>query len=365
MKRIVYIARATVPSASTNSVHIAKISEAFSQLADSFTLIVSKSDSTIEPFGYYGIKKPFKILVLDSKGDSRMAQITWARSAVRQAVAIGVDRIVTRDPFTAFFAVMKGIEATLDLHGDLNHLCGRFYRIIKWGPFVNNKRLKLVMISEGLKDYYVRKYGVDPDRITVLPDGCKLSDFEGLAEAPVDLTADRLKIGYFGKTLVGKGIDLIRRLAEIDPDNDYEIYGDTKEAAEKETGKSFGSNVHFYGHVKNAEIPGLMCGMDVLLLPNQDKLMVMGEDIGKFTSPLKLFEYMGSGRVIVASDLPVIREVVDEEIAYLADCADEKKWKESLDSIKKDPEQAVNKANAAKEKVKKYTWLNRAREMMG
>ena len=158
---------------------------------------------------------------------------------------------------------MKGTEATLDLHGDLNHLCGRFYRMIKWGPFVNNKKLKLVMISEGLKDYYVKKYGVSPDRITVLPDACTLSDYEGISDKPSGNFGERLQIGYFGKTLIGKGIDLIRRLAALDPDNDYEIYGDTKEAAEKETGKPFSDNVHFHGHVRNAEIPAIMCSMEL------------------------------------------------------------------------------------------------------
>ena len=364
MKRVVYIARATVPSKSTNSVHIAKISEGFTELTDSFSLIVSGSDKSISAAEYYGLNHDFEIIELKEKGKDRLSQIKWANAAVKMAIKSGADRIVTRDPFTAFFAVMKGTEATLDLHGDLNHLCGRFYRMIKWGPFVNNKKLKLVMISEGLKDYYVKKYGVSPDRITVLPDACTLSDYEGISDKPSGNFGERLQIGYFGKTLIGKGIDLIRRLAALDPDNDYEIYGDTKEAAEKETGKSFSDNVHFHGHVRNAEIPAIMCSMDVLLLPNQDKVMVMGEDIGKFTSPLKLFEYMASGRVIIASDLPVIREVVDDNIAYLADSADETEWKKALDSIKANPMEAAQKAEAAKEKVKQYTWIGRAGKML-
>jgi glycosyltransferase involved in cell wall biosynthesis len=108
-----------------------------------------------------------------------------------------------------------------------------------------------------------------------------------------------------------------------------------------------------------------MCDMDVLLLPNQDKLMVMGEDIGKFTSPLKLFEYMASGRAIVASDLPVIREVLDENSAYLADSSDEKMWLEAIKSIRKDPADAERRALKAKKEAEKYTWKSRAARMIG
>lgn len=363
-KNIVYIARSSVPSPSTNSVHIAKISEAFVQVCDKFSLIVYKNDKSINVSEYYGIRHPFDIYEVRDNGDGRLSQILWARKAVKKAIQLSADHIVTRDPFCALVAVLKGKDATLDLHGDITHLCGRFYRMMKWKPFVDSPRLHLVMISQGIKDFYVKKYGVNPDRIKVLPDGCNLDDFAGASDKELVLNKDRLKIGYFGKTLVGKGIDVIRRLAEIDPEDDFEIYGGTKEDSEKETKASFSSNVHFRGHVQNSEIPRLMCDMDVLLLPNQDKLMVMGEDIGKFTSPLKLFEYMASGRVVLASDLPVIREVLDESNAYMADSSDEKEWLSAIESIKSNNDEAVKRAKKAKSDAAKYTWKSRAIQMV-
>ena len=363
-KKIAYIARATVPSGSTNSIHVAKIADAFASISEDFKLIVFEGDTKATLREVYGIRNEFPIIRIDKGAETRFSQIMWARKAVGLARKQGCDAIVTRDPFCALVAVIRGIDAVLDLHGDIKHLTGRFYRMIKWKWFVNNKNFHLVTISQGLKDYYIQNYSLKAERITVLPDGVDIADFESYAVQGHNINKDSLHIGYFGKILVGKGIELIRRVAIADPDDIYEIYGGTLDEAEKETGSSFPKNVVFHGRVNNKEIPAIMCDMDVLILPNQEKLINMGEDIGKFTSPLKLFEYMASGRCIIASDLPVIREVLSENNAYLADASDERDWIRCINEIKDSYSNAVNRAQRAKADVIRYSWKSRAEAML-
>lgn len=363
-KKIAYIARATVPSSSTNSIHVAKIADAFASISEDFRLIVFGGDTKASLREVYGIRNEFPIYRIDKGADTRFSQIKWAIKAVGLAGRQQCGVIVTRDPFCAVVAVIRGMDAVLDLHGDIKHLTGRFYRMLKLRMLVDSKKLHLVTISQGLKDHYVKNYKLKSERITVLHDGADLEDFEPYAGKRLELNKDSLHIGYFGKILVGKGIDLIRRLAIIDSSDIYDIYGGTREDAEKECEKPFPENVVFHGRLNNKEIPAIMCDMDLLILPNQDEQMTMGENIGKFTSPLKLFEYMASGRCLLASDLPVIREVLSNNNSYLADSSDENDWAKCIEDIKSNPDNAKGRANRAKEDVKKYSWKSRAKAMM-
>lgn len=61
-------------------------------------------------------------------------------------------------------------------------------------------------------------------------------------------------------------------------------------------GKQFSNNVLFGGYIPNAKVPEALNEQDILLLPNQRQQVCKNEDIGMVASPLKMFEYMASGR---------------------------------------------------------------------
>ena len=72
--------------------------------------------------------------------------------------------------------------------------------------------------------------------------------------------------------------------------------------------------VHVVGHVAPSEVPTWLAAADIAVLPNSGT-SVIGS---RYTSPLKLYEYLAAGCPIVASDVPAVREVVtDGETAVL------------------------------------------------
>ena len=81
--------------------------------------------------------------------------------------------------------------------------------------------------------------------------------------------------------------------------------------------KNLIKNLHFQNHVPYKDIPKNLSKMDILILPYVSAITVAGDvgDITKYTSPLKLFDYLSAGKIILCSDYEVLKEVIDENNA--------------------------------------------------
>jgi glycosyltransferase involved in cell wall biosynthesis len=99
---------------------------------------------------------------------------------------------------------------------------------------------------------------------------------------------------------------------------------------------------------------------DILVIPNSGK-----EDISRlYTSPMKLFEYMASGVPVVASDLPSIREILSENNSVLFIPDDANSLADAIKKILGNPALADKISKQALSDVQKYTWNNRAKEII-
>jgi len=82
--------------------------------------------------------------------------------------------------------------------------------------------------------------------------------------------------------------------------------------------------------------------------------------------PNKLFEYMGAGLAIVASDFPLYREIVESARCGLL--VDPTSWEEvakALDYLFKNPQQAIEMGNSGKKAIlEKYNWENEAKKLL-
>ena len=118
-------------------------------------------------------------------------------------------------------------------------------------------------------------------------------------------------VGYAGHLYPWKGVDLLLdALAELPGVNGIIVGGHPAESdlarLRNRAGElGLGSRVTFTGMVRPREVTARLEPADVLVLPNP--ATAASE---RYTSPLKLFEYLAMGRPIVASDLPAFREVV-------------------------------------------------------
>jgi glycosyltransferase involved in cell wall biosynthesis len=169
-------------------------------------------------------------------------------------------------------------------------------------------------------------------------------------------------VAYAGHLYAWKGVDvLLEAIARLPQARGLIVGGHssepdlarTKSVAER---LGLGERVTFTGLVEPTRVAQLLTQADVLVLPNPASAIST-----RYTSPLKLFEYMAAGRPIVSSNLPSIREVLRDGVnALLVPPGDPIALASAIDQLLTDPELAARLARAALDDVPNYSWQRRA-----
>jgi glycosyltransferase involved in cell wall biosynthesis len=184
----------------------------------------------------------------------------------------------------------------------------------------------MVVISKALKKIYLEKGYLNESKIQVAHDGA--DSVENLNNK-IELLGEKknLKVGYVGHLYKGRGVQTIIDCAKNLNDMTFHLVGGLTKDIEywKSHLKKLNiENVYFYGFVSPIETIKYRNSFDIFLAPYEKKVSIFGSnesDTSKFMSPLKIFEYMSHKKPIIASDLPVIREVLNESNSLLVECA--------------------------------------------
>ena len=121
------------------------------------------------------------------------------------------------------------------------------------------------------------------------------------------------------------------------------------------------TNVHMTGFIENSRLALYQAAADILLMPYERVITgSSGGNTAEFCSPMKMFEYMACGRAILSSDLPVLREVLNETNAVLCPPEDVQAWSEALRALIANEETRDRLAGRALADVQGYSWIQRA-----
>mgnify|MGYP001568114426 FL=1 len=346
-----------------------KMCEAFADIGHKVELIVPWRFNfiKIEPFEYYGVKKNFKITKLPSLDLVWLGRIGfWAQSFTFAEVSgwyalfKKADIFYSRDELPLFNLGFFKRNLFWEAHD------GRLNFIIK---NIIKRCAGIITITEGLKDFYARN-GTAREKIFVAPDGVDLEKFtinlnKEECRERFSLPQNKKIIMYTGHLYDWKGSDILLEAArEFESKNSeseslFVFVGGTKKDIEIFKSKAESvklSNIKILGHKPHYDIPYYLKAADVLVLPNRGD-----NDISRrYTSPMKLFEYMASGNPIVASDLPSIREILNETNAVLVKPDDSKELANGVIKVLRDDDLSGKISKQALENIKEYTWQKRA-----
>ncbi len=368
--KIAYISKSIIPSRTANSIHVMKMCQAFADNGHEVVLLAPDSKNQYEKnvddiFDHYGVRKNFKIKKLyhpNIKGGAIMYIL-----AIFFYLFINkkFDLVYGRFLHGVFLATLLNNKVVYETHAPILDKKNNRAIVFEW--LIKSKYLKkMVVISQALKNIYLDKGYLNDSKIQVAHDGADIvEDFN----YKIDLLGfkDNLKVGYVGHLYKGKGMEIIASMADkLDDDVEIHIIGGLEKDIKFWKNKIIRKNIYFYGFVPHKIVSNYINALDICLLPNQKIILAHGSDpsnislnISSYTSPLKLFEYMSHKKPIIASDLPVIREILNEKNSILVKHDDIDLWVSSIKKLKnfKYRETISNKSFSD---FTKYSWKNRA-----
>lgn len=360
--KIAYIANIRLPTEKAHGLQIMKTCEAFTAAGNDVELFVTDRATPIEEdaFTFYGVKTKFPILRLHVPNTVDFGRIgfwfetfMFARASLHLVREKSYDILYGRDEIVlAHLGERTTTRIVWETHTGANNHCTRF--LLKRAALV-------VAITQGLKDFYVG-LGAEREKIVVAHDAVDLADFEHPetqreARERLGLPQNKKVALYIGRLDGWKGSATFLEASTLLRERTFAVIGGEKEQVDSLRVRYPG--VQFLGYRPYRQIADNQAAADVLVLPNTGRDAISA----RFTSPLKLFTYMASGKPLVASDLPSIREVVDERSAYLVRPDDPRALADGIATAFEDPA-APAKAARAREKVALYTWSERAQKIL-
>lgn len=362
--KILYIASIRLPTEKAHGIQIMKTCEAFALQGVDIKLCVPNflfSLNKVDFFSFYKIKNIFRIKKVLSLRLIYLGPIGYFLETLIFFIMIffsksfwEADFIFTRDEVLAWLSTLFGKKVVWETHtGNFNFFVKRTAK----------RLLKIIAISQGLKDLYVSK-GIASDKILVCRDAVDIKDFDLDiskidARRKMDLPLDKKIVLYAGRLDGWKGIVTL-----LDASKNFKedilvvvVGGDENQVLGFKTRYP---KVMFLGFKPYNDLPMYQKAADVLVLPNTGQNQISR----LFTSPLKLFTYMASRVPIVASDLPSIREVLDNSSAVFVNPDDPQDLLKGVESVLGGAVNADIITKNAFAKVQGYTWVSRVNEIL-
>lgn len=361
--KILYLAAVRLPTEKAHGVQIMKTCEALANKGVEVELVIPGRKTPImeDAFEYYDVKRNFTITNLhtpDWVGQGAFGfalSLLWFSEAAKWRKSFwNADVIYSRDALVLAQYAFLGRTVIWESHDGVWNL---------WVWIVSKFTRAIVVVSEGLRDFYLEK-GVPPGKVTVIRNGIDLSSFD--AAESKESSRERLNIPdnlpivmYVGALDGWKGTDTLLASTEFFKDKArLVVIGGSNEQITKLQSRY--PDVLFLGFRPQKELADNLAAADVVVLPNTGK----SEIATRFTSPLKLFAYMASGKPIIATDLPAARELIDEESAYLVKPDDPKALAHSIVEALNNPAEAERRGHNARTQIKGFSWHARAKNIL-
>ncbi len=356
MLNLNYIADLSVPNKSAYAVHVLKICDNFSKIGYNVNIYLYSNKKKITR---HQIKSDFNLkdkpnlnYCFDKKVKRNLLNNLvfgfWCKKKIKKN-----SLIISRSIIAALILIIFNFKVILEIHHEMSGLTKIIYNFLS--KLKLTKDLRFIFIHKNLQ----KKFNIPRKKSIILDDGVDLDDFL------IDVNPKKNCV-YTGSFAKGKGIELISKIAIRNPSLKIYAYGNLDTLEKKEKYLSI-KNLIFLDYVKYNKIPKILKQSLILLMPYQKKIGILAKNIyvEKYISPLKLFEYLASSNIIIASKLPVYSHILKNKFnCILCNHDSTSEWSNNIKNIIKSPKKYSKIRKNAFLTAKQFTWFVRAKKII-
>lgn len=358
-KRIFYIAEFSLPNQSAYALHVLKMCDGFSALKNMrVELLIPHINSSYSK----KIKKDY-ILKYNYKIKSFFSVKKKLNFILRLIFSIKIKNylndkkntlIISRSLVPSIFLAFFNIKNIVEIHTELTGVTRFFFLFTRLNLIKRN--LKFIFIN----DYLRTKMNIKKKESIILDDAVDVTDFKSSRKKEYKSTCF-----YSGSFSKGKGLEIILKVAKEIPEVNFHLYGNKNTIFDESILNESLKNVHFKGYLTYSKLVKKINNYKILLMPYRKNVgvLIKNIDVSKYFSPLKMFDYLASGKIIVASDLQVYRHILKDKHNSIILKENIYLWCKTIKKLIKSRKFNFLGKNA-KETSKEYSWINRAKKIL-
>ena len=351
--KIIYIAETSLSNKSAYTHHVLKMCDAFCKKAD-VQLIIPYVGNNLN------LKKLKKFFLLTAKKNILIKPILYCKiSNFLHRILFGYkstiytkysnsEVIISRSLISSFFLCFFKINHFLEIHSEFRGLTK--FLMINFNYINSPYILKTIIISRALSKKFTT---LNKKKILILHDAVDTRNFS------YKKRRNKIKSAtYVGSFHKGKGIELLLHLAKKFKKLKFNIYGDPLDNT-----YDISKNVKIHGYSNYKKVPYVLANSDILLLPSANVQYGRSKsvNISNYNSPLKMFDYLAAGKIILASKRDGICEVLKHNFnSIIVNKYDLKMWTKAMNEILNNKYPLHKLRSNSIKTAKKYTWDKRA-----
>lgn len=389
--KLIYIINARIPTQMGHGYQITRMCESFAVAGADVELWVPTRENPIgeDAFDFYRLKRNFRIKKIKSFDFLKYAKYLGALSFYLQGwwfftkllfVKIGKNAIVyTRNPEIACVFNFRGLKVCYECHEWFGRRAWLYLLFLKNADWI-------ITTNRFIKKEFIKR-GCDEKKFLVAPNGVDLDNFDldiskeeaiekliasdepgekrfSVARTVLPKIKDKKILLYTGSLLLKgekKGVDEI--LEAMKSLNNNEVVFMAVGGNEKDVdyyqkianGLGAGKRVYFFPRQSQQNLALFQKMADILLMP-----FPKIAHYEYYMCPLKMLEYMASQRPIIASDLPSIREILNDTNSVICKPGDSTDLAEKIKLLLDNQSLGQKLSQRAREDAKRYSWTRRA-----